>query len=201
MRTGHRDRLTVWGILSTYDTDPSTLRRWHPTLSECVEGLVAVGPEVPSLTSCRWEGSAGFRSSPLTCLLQGLRAVPDHVADVLFLEGSALDSLAPDDVAQMVGWLTADVAAVVRGAPVTDALKRVEGERILGSVDRDGLLTLQTPHVIRRDALDEALLVMPDGGPQDPAALLIAAGHPVRMFRAAPVGVRTPAAGSQRILR
>jgi 2-C-methyl-D-erythritol 4-phosphate cytidylyltransferase/2-C-methyl-D-erythritol 2,4-cyclodiphosphate synthase len=150
------------------------------------DGLVSTGPRTAALGGCRWQGPE-LAESTLQCLLAGLRAVPADVPDVVFFEGSELDVLVVDEVVEMLTWLTSDVAAVVRGAPVTDALKRVEGDRLIGAVERDGLLTLQTPHVIRRDALDEALLVMPDGGPQDPAALLIATGHPVRMFHPAPV--------------
>lgn len=166
----------MWGVLSTASAEASTVRHWTPILGACLDGLVATS------TVC----------TPLESLLAGLRGVPEGVDDVLFLEGSALDSLTPQDIAEMVGWLTPDVAAVVRGAPVTDALKRVDGDRLLGVVDRQGLLTLQTPHVLRRSALDEALLVLPDGGPQDPAALLIAAGHAVRMVHATPSAVRAP---------
>lgn len=166
----------MWGVLSTASAEAATVRHWTPVLTACLDGLVATS-EV---------------CSPLQSLLTGLHDVPDHVDDVMFLEGSALESLLPADITEMVGWLTADVAAVVRGAPVTDALKRVDGDRLLGVVDRQGLLTIQTPHVLRRSALDEALLVLPDGGLQDPAALLIAAGHAVRMFHATPSAVRTP---------
>lgn len=189
----NRGLMKTWGILSTHGADASTLRRWYPLLRETLSGLVATGPRSAVLAACHWEGPE-LAESPLQCLLAGLRGVPEDVANVVFLEGQALETLAADEVAQMLGWLTPDVAAVVRGAPVTDALKRVDGDRLVGPVDRDGLLTLQTPHVIRRDALDDALLVLPDGGPQDPAALLIAAGHHVRMFHPAPAVVRTPQA-------
>jgi hypothetical protein len=192
--------MNAWGVLSTHGADASTLRRWYPLLRETLGGLVATGPRSAVLAACRWEGPE-LAESPLQCLLAGLRGVPDQVANVVFLEGLALETLATDEVAQMLGWLTPGVSAVVRGAPVTDALKRVEGDRVVGPVERDGLLTLQTPHVIRRDALDEALLVLPDGGPQDPAALLIATGHHVRMFHPAPAGVRAPQADVPHLAR
>lgn len=155
-------------------------------LIECLDGLVATGPRCDALGDCRWAGPE-WAESPLQRLLAGLRGVPSDVGEVMYVEGSALDRLAAEDVAAMRGWLTPDVAAVVRGAPVTDAIKRVDGDRLIGTVDRTGLLTLQTPHVLRRDALDQALRMMPDG-PQDPAALLIATGHPVRLFQPAPAG-------------
>lgn len=182
----------MWGVISTASAEAATLRRWTPVLATALDGLVATGPVVQALDGCRWEVPASAVCTPLESLLTGLRGLPDDVDDVMFLEGAALDSLAPQDLTEMLGWLTADVAAVVRGAPVTDALKRVDGDRLLGVVDRQGLLTIQTPHVLRRSALDEALLLLPDGGPQDPAALLIAAGHAVRMFHATPSTVRSP---------
>lgn len=181
----------MWGVLSTASAEEATLRHWTPVLASCLDGLVATGPVVHGLGEFRWETSVSALCSPLESLLTGLRGVPEDVDDVMFLEGWALESLAPNDLTEMLGWLTPDVAAVVRGAPVTDALKQVDGDRLLGVVDRQGLLTLQTPHVLRRRALDEALLLLPDGGPQDPAALLIAAGHPVRMFHASPSAARS----------
>jgi hypothetical protein len=179
----------VWGVLSTHGADPVLLRHWYPLLSAHLDGVVATGPRSAALSGVPWRGPE-LAESPLQCLLAGLRGIPADAPDVMFIEGSALESLTEGDLVEMLGWLTPEVAAVVRGAPVTDAVKRVVSGRLRGSVGRDGLLTLQTPHIIRREALDEALLVMPDGGPQDPAALLIATGHPVRLFHPAPAGVR-----------
>lgn len=145
---------------------------------------MVVGRQDPDLGHCRWAGPAEPRVTSLSCLLHGLRGVPADVTDVLFLDRSALASTAYGDVPRMASFLTAEVAAVVCGAPVTDAVKRIHGDRLLSSVDREGLLTLQTPHVLRRDALREALLVLPAGGPTDPAGLFLAAGQSVRLFHA-----------------
>lgn len=86
----------------------------------------------------------------------------------------------------MAAALTPDVAAVACAAPVTDALKRVDGDRVVGPVEREGLVTLRTPYVIRRAALDEALRLHPEAGSEDPVALLVATGHTVRLYDRAP---------------
>ena len=71
-------------------------------------------------------------------------------------------------------------AAAVHGAaipvlPVVDTLKRVEGGRIAGTVDRSGLVAAQTPQGVRRDVLAAAYAAFPPDGPEtwsDEAALL-----------------------------
>jgi len=71
-------------------------------------------------------------------------------------------------------------AAAVHGAaipvlPVVDTLKRVEGGRIAGTVDRSGLVAAQTPQGVRRDVLAVAYAAFPPDGPEtwsDEAALL-----------------------------
>lgn len=84
---------------------------------------------------------------------------------------------------------TALVEAVARAAaahgaaipvlPVTETLKRIDGDRIAGTIERVGAASAQTPQGIRWDVLREALaLVRPDDAAEltDEAALLEAAG-------------------------
>jgi 2-C-methyl-D-erythritol 4-phosphate cytidylyltransferase/2-C-methyl-D-erythritol 2,4-cyclodiphosphate synthase len=71
-------------------------------------------------------------------------------------------------------------AAAVHGAaipvlPVVDTLKRVEDGRIVGTVERSGLVAAQTPQGVRRDVLVAAYAAFPPDGPEtwsDEAALL-----------------------------
>jgi 2-C-methyl-D-erythritol 4-phosphate cytidylyltransferase len=54
-------------------------------------------------------------------------------------------------------------AAAIAAAPVTDTIKRVDGERaVLDTLERKALWAVQTPQVFRREALTRALDV-PDG--------------------------------------
>jgi 2-C-methyl-D-erythritol 4-phosphate cytidylyltransferase len=68
-----------------------------------------------------------------------------------------------------------DADAIIAAAPVTDTVKRVDGERIVETLDRSTLWGAQTPQVFRtralRDALaaadsvtDEAMLIEAAGG-------------------------------------
>ena len=81
-------------------------------------------------------------------------------------------------------------AAMLQGAaiptlPVDETLKRVAGDRIEGTVPREGLAAAQTPQGARRELLQRAFAVIdPAGSGQftDEAALLEAAGEPVSVF-------------------
>jgi hypothetical protein len=77
----------------------------------------------------------------------------------------------------------------VAARPLADALTRVEGDVVVEGLLRDGLLTPDLPRVIDRAALEA---VAAHGGPQDAVALLLAAGHAVRVLPAGgePVTVR-----------
>ena len=78
---------------------------------------------------------------------------------------------------ELVAALAADpeAAAVIAAAPVTDTVKKVDGDRISETLDRSELWGAQTPQVFRTDALraaldahdaatDEAMLIEAAGG-------------------------------------
>lgn len=73
--------------------------------------------------------------------------------------------------------LGGDADGVIPGLPVTDTIKRVEGDRVAGTVDRSDLFTVQTPQAFltgvlvsahddaaNLDATDDATLVERCGG-------------------------------------
>jgi 2-C-methyl-D-erythritol 4-phosphate cytidylyltransferase len=101
----------------------------------------------------------------------GLAEVPDGVEYVL-VHDAARPLATPMLTERVLARLRqGDVAGVVPGNAVRDATKRVEGERVVAAVDRDDLVTVQTPQgfvaaVLRRahatvegDAADDAELV------------------------------------------
>lgn len=101
----------------------------------------------------------------------GLAEVPDGVEHVL-VHDAARPLATPALVARVLARLRqGDVAGVIPANAVRDATKRVEGERIVASVDRDDLVTVQTPQgfvaaILRKahatvegDAADDAELV------------------------------------------
>jgi 2-C-methyl-D-erythritol 4-phosphate cytidylyltransferase/2-C-methyl-D-erythritol 2,4-cyclodiphosphate synthase len=65
--------------------------------------------------------------------------------------------------------------AAIPVLPVAETLKRIDGGRVAGTVDRAPLATAQTPQGIRRDVLERAWALEPPDGPTswtDEAALL-----------------------------
>jgi 2-C-methyl-D-erythritol 4-phosphate cytidylyltransferase len=67
--------------------------------------------------------------------------------------------------------------AAVPGVAVADTLKRVDGTRVVETVDRAGLVAVQTPQAFRADALRTAHTG--EGDATDDAALVEAAGGTV----------------------
>ncbi len=70
---------------------------------------------------------------------------------------------------------TAEHGAAIPALPVAETLKRIDRERVAGTVDRDGLATAQTPQGIRADIFRAALQRYPADGPEtwtDEASLL-----------------------------
>jgi hypothetical protein len=166
----------TWGVLSTTTADARVVARFSGLLADHLDGVVSVPP---GRTSWRTTSAPGV----LGRLLTGLSSVPRDVERIAYLDVGVLDALGIEPVLEMISWLDDEHAAVVRAAPVTDALKIVDGRVIARSVDREGLFAPQPPHIIRRDALDAALrgaegqrLTV-----DDPTGLLVAAGHAVRL--------------------
>ena len=60
--------------------------------------------------------------------------------------------------------------AAIAATPVVDTLKRVDGSRVVGTVDREGLFAAATPQVFRADLLARAFEAAPDA--TDEAALV-----------------------------
>jgi len=74
----------------------------------------------------------------------------------------------------VVAAVRAGADAAVPGVAVADTLKRVEGGRVAETVDRRGLVAVQTPQAFRADALRAAHAT--GGDATDDAALVEAAG-------------------------
>lgn len=83
--------------------------------------------------------------------------------------------------------------AAILAVPVTDTLKRVDGQRqIQGTVPRANIWQAQTPQVFRREWLLEAYANRAKLGKDltDDAQLVEAAGHPVRVVEGAATNVK-----------
>ena len=67
--------------------------------------------------------------------------------------------------------------AAIAATPVVDTLKRVEGSRIVSTIDREGLFVAATPQVFRADLLARAFAAVEDAtGATDEASLVEALG-------------------------
>lgn len=106
----------------------------------------------------------------------GLAAVPAEAAVVAVHD--AARAFAPVElVRRVVAAVTDDVVAAAPGLPVGDTLKQVEGDTVVGTVDRDTVVAVQTPQVFRAAVLRRAH--GDDGDATDDLALverLLAAG-------------------------
>lgn len=82
--------------------------------------------------------------------------------------------------------------AAVPGWPVADTLKRVDDDsRIVETVARDQLFTVQTPQVFRRDLLERAYANLSQvPGATDCARLVEAIGHPVQIVEGSPFNLK-----------
>ena len=85
----------------------------------------------------------------------GLDALPDDVGVVAVHD--AARAFAPVElVRRTVAAVHGDVVAAAPGLPVGDTLKRVDGDTVVGTVDRSDLVGVQTPQVFRTDVLRRA---------------------------------------------
>ncbi len=92
--------------------------------------------------------------------------------------------------------LARSVGAAVLAVPVPDTLKQVQqvdaGQRVVRTLDRDGLWLAQTPQVIRQDLLRQALAAAQEEGTQetDEVALLERLGQPVAVVRSSSTNIK-----------
>jgi 2-C-methyl-D-erythritol 4-phosphate cytidylyltransferase len=117
----------------------------------------------------------------------GLAAVPAEATVVLVHD--AARPLASHRLWQAVAdAVDAGAAAAVPAVPVTDTIRRRDG----GTVDRAGLLAVQTPQGFRPDVLRRAH----EGGPEgtDDASLAEAAGAAVRVLDGEPQNIKVTTA-------
>jgi 2-C-methyl-D-erythritol 4-phosphate cytidylyltransferase len=104
----------------------------------------------------------------------GLAVVPAD-ADVVVVHDAARPLAGPALFAAVVDAVRAgDADGVVPVVPVADTLKRVDGSRVVATVDRDDLVAVQTPQGFAADALRTAHRGAGDA--TDDAGLLEAAG-------------------------
>jgi len=108
------------------------------------------------------------------------------------------DAARPLVTDQVIGRLVAAISdgwdGAVPGLPIPDAVKRVEGDTVAESIDRDGLVTVQTPQAFVASVLRGALSGDVSSAP-DCSTLVEAGGGRVRVVEGDPhlLKVTTPA--------
>lgn len=96
-----------------------------------------------------------------------------------------------------------DHGAAIPVVAVADALKRIEGDRIVSDAPREGMVRAQTPQGAGRSVLLEAMASFADG-PElfgDEAALLARAGQPVTVVPGDAANLKVTVSGDLAILR
>jgi 2-C-methyl-D-erythritol 4-phosphate cytidylyltransferase/2-C-methyl-D-erythritol 2,4-cyclodiphosphate synthase len=96
-------------------------------------------------------------------------------ADPVVLVHDGARPLVDPGLVSRVAQAAAAHGAAIPVLPLAETLKRVDGERIAGTIEREGLATAQTPQGIRRSLFRSALERFPADGPEtwtDEAALL-----------------------------
>jgi 2-C-methyl-D-erythritol 4-phosphate cytidylyltransferase len=79
--------------------------------------------------------------------------------EIVVVHDAARPLVTPGLIDAVVEELAAeeDAASVIAAAPVTDTIKEAAGDRVLRTLDRSGLWSVQTPQAFRADALKDAL--------------------------------------------
>jgi len=155
------------------------IRRACESFRKVCEGIIVViRPQEKSLFEDALRGlDVLFASGGETrrqSVENGLRILPDACQWVLIHDGAR--PLVSEELVTRVLEKTKSIGAAVPALRVFDTLKHVdESGRILKTVDRQGLCSVQTPQGFRQDALKEAYRLSGDATTDD-AALMERAG-------------------------
>ncbi|HEY7149291.1 MAG TPA: 2-C-methyl-D-erythritol 4-phosphate cytidylyltransferase [Gaiellaceae bacterium] len=167
-----------------------------------IDGIVVAAPaewEEPCILVAE-EVAAGKVAGTVTggetrseSVLAALTEVPEEATVVLVHD--AARPLVDDEVIERVVSALADGwDAAVPALPVPDAVKRVDGDAVVETLAREGLVTVQTPQAFMAPVLREALAGDVSAAP-DCATLVEARGGRVRVVEGDPrlLKVTTPA--------
>lgn len=112
----------------------------------------------------------------------GLAALPRD-CDRVLVHDSARPFFTPALVRSLLDGLTDEIGGVVPAIPVTDTIKQVESDHVLGTLPRETLRAVQTPQLfptaLLRRVHDQAL--QDDWSVTDDAGMIERAGHGVRI--------------------
>lgn len=160
--------------------------------SEWIEGIVVAAPpewEEPCILVAE-EIAAGKVAETVTggqtrseSVRNALAQVPEGAAVVL-VHDAARPLVSEEVIERVVTALEDGWDGAVPSLPVSDTVKRVDGEAVVETINRDGLVIVQTPQAFLVDVLRRAV----ESGDEasDCAALVEAAGGRVRAVQGDP---------------
>jgi len=124
---------------------------------------------------------------------QGLRVLPPECRYVMIHDG--VRPFLTEDLIEAVIEAAVKDGAAVAGLPVRETIKRASGGWIQGTVDREGLWSIQTPQAFRLDLLRTAQDRARREGfvGTDDAVLVERLGHPVRLVPGLPENLKLTA--------
>ncbi|MGH2921261.1 MAG: 2-C-methyl-D-erythritol 4-phosphate cytidylyltransferase [Gaiellaceae bacterium] len=160
--------------------------------SDWIEGIVVAAPpdwEEPCILAAE-EVAATKVAETVTggetrtaSVRRALAQVPGEAA-VILVHDAARPLVTEDVIERVVTGLEDGWDGAVPVVPVPDTIKRVDGQAVVETVDREGLAAAQTPQAFVADALRRALASGADAS--DCAALVEAAGGRIRAVEGDP---------------
>jgi 2-C-methyl-D-erythritol 4-phosphate cytidylyltransferase len=137
----------------------------HPA----VDGVVLVVPEgweepatllADDLVAGKVAAAVAGGATRAESVSRGLAAVPDE-ADLILVHDAARPFATPALVTAVLEAL-GHAEGAVPGVPVTDTVKRVQGDRVAETLERSQLVSVQTPQAFRAAALRASFAVPAD---------------------------------------
>ena len=118
-----------------------------------------------------------------------LAEVPEEATAVL-VHDAARPLVSEEVIERVITGLADGWDGAVPALPIADAVKRVDGEAVVETLDREGLVTVQTPQAFvtsaLRDALSDPTLQQTVAKSLDCASLVEARGGRVRIVQGDP---------------
>ena len=161
----------------------------HPDDRALYEAALEASPAAAALALPPAHGGATRQAS----VRNGLEALAALKPDVVLIHDGARPFVSAALVARAIAAAERFGAAVPATA-VTDTIKQIDGDRIVGTPDRSVLRAVQTPQAFRFDLIlaahraQEAPLGRADM--TDDAAVAEAAGHPAHVFEGDPLNFK-----------
>ena len=164
--------------------------------SEWIEGIVIAAPpewEEPCILVAE-EVAAGKVAKAVTggetrseSVRAALAEVPEH-ATVVLVHDAARPLITDEVIERVISALGDGWEGAVPLLPVSDTVKRVEGEQVVETLDREGLATAQTPQAFVAPVLRDAFATLQQTGSKstDCASLVESNGGRVRAVEGDP---------------